>query len=683
MFVLLVTACVSKWAADAAQPEDVIQWDTFDTQLEAAAAMEPLLADVRRIAQEVLPIFIRRHWWDLAKRVIIIGHEQHVDVSYAVRRAVSAVKDEADMLVRSLDPHHGVAQEVSPAFMWAQNNTHIFLTIKYSARWNAPGALEVKNPTLVCEGNKVTFTASSTHSKKLYAYKLNLNTFDALRSSGCKFSAASVGKGYILLQKLRTEGEWPRLLASKVRPGNMHLWVDRQHQLDELYVRKGITNPMEVSPYECVLTQQFWCEPFAKCVENCEKCAEPDRAATQPDGNPEDTRPTGTSTTVETAGAQCIHPPSADSSEIQFTDADARPGYIKGEISVRRGWEDGTGKRFGDIFTSFKLYWGLTETETLQPFPVPLLEGDPRKCDLPASPIPDGAQYIIARAHNVLGESENSCHIKLHDFALPTENAQKVSFQDQDVLAGKITGNLTIVRAQNESSIVQYIVYFGKSKSQKIDGGHAQARNIDVASLLEDEDVVVPFHEERVPLKASHFIVYTSNDSGEPAKGVSARIKDVALPCSTRSDKSCVVAPYMTHIEQTFVLTFRNVKNARKFILYSAEEDCPPNHAYDKPRELLSQIDAPQKKKDEAVITVQRPKNEEHRFFQIYVIAKDLDGESPLCTGVKYVVEEQQAHNDFRGAYSNPYRGSDYGSVFDSRLQMRLDDLKIHDPLAF
>ena len=39
-------------------------------------------------------------------------------------------------------PHS--AFKVAPAFQWAQNDTCIFLNVKFTVRWNAPGALEAR-----------------------------------------------------------------------------------------------------------------------------------------------------------------------------------------------------------------------------------------------------------------------------------------------------------------------------------------------------------------------------------------------------------------------------------------------------------------------------------------------------------------------------------------------------------
>merc|ERR1719288_21253 len=98
-----------------------------------------------------------RQWWGLARDLVTKSHTQQVDLSFAVRKAVRALKDEADELLRTLNPRYGMAQQVSPAFQWAQNDTSVFLTIKYTVRWNAPGALEVTEPSVNMTGNVFKF----------------------------------------------------------------------------------------------------------------------------------------------------------------------------------------------------------------------------------------------------------------------------------------------------------------------------------------------------------------------------------------------------------------------------------------------------------------------------------------------------------------------------------------------
>merc|ERR1719254_10597 len=119
-----------------------------------------------------------RQWWELAKELVAKSHTQKVDLSFGVRKAVRTLKDEADELLRTLNPRYGQAQQVAPAFQWAQNDTCLFLTVKFTVRWNAPGALEVTEPSVTMTNNTFSFTGSGRHSNNKYKYVLSLSLFD-------------------------------------------------------------------------------------------------------------------------------------------------------------------------------------------------------------------------------------------------------------------------------------------------------------------------------------------------------------------------------------------------------------------------------------------------------------------------------------------------------------------------
>merc|ERR1719352_1942475 len=118
-----------------------------------------------------------RQWWSLSRDLVAQSHTQTVDLSVSVRKAVRTLKDEADELLRTLNPKYGLAQQVSPAFQWAQNDTCIFLTVKYTVRWNAPGALEVTEPSVNTSYNVFNFSGLGKHSNNKYKYTLAVGLF--------------------------------------------------------------------------------------------------------------------------------------------------------------------------------------------------------------------------------------------------------------------------------------------------------------------------------------------------------------------------------------------------------------------------------------------------------------------------------------------------------------------------
>merc|ERR1719428_2774901 len=127
---------------------------------------------------KVVEKVVLRQWWALSRDIVAKSHTQQVDLSFVVRKAVRSLKDEADELLRTLNPKYGMAQQVAPAFQWAQNDTCIFLTIKYTVRWNAPGALEVTDASVNMTNNSFSFSGLGKHSNNKYRYFLALSMFD-------------------------------------------------------------------------------------------------------------------------------------------------------------------------------------------------------------------------------------------------------------------------------------------------------------------------------------------------------------------------------------------------------------------------------------------------------------------------------------------------------------------------
>merc|ERR1711959_832484 len=101
-----------------------------------------------------------------------------------------------------------------------QNDTCVFLTVKYTVRWNAPGALEATDIVVDMGGANFNFTGLGKHSNNKYRYTLGLNLFDNIVESASTWSAASVGKLSVTLRK-KWGRKWPRLLSDrKMKIGN-------------------------------------------------------------------------------------------------------------------------------------------------------------------------------------------------------------------------------------------------------------------------------------------------------------------------------------------------------------------------------------------------------------------------------------------------------------------------------
>ena len=71
---------------------------------------------LKSLDSRVMGIAMQRNWWNLARVIVANSHAQQVDLSIPVRKAAQNMKDEADELVRLLNPKYGIPQKVSTWF---------------------------------------------------------------------------------------------------------------------------------------------------------------------------------------------------------------------------------------------------------------------------------------------------------------------------------------------------------------------------------------------------------------------------------------------------------------------------------------------------------------------------------------------------------------------------------------
>nr|BAN65748.1 conserved hypothetical protein [Babesia bovis] len=175
---------------------------------------------------------ISNGWWDLAQRIVLLSHEEGIDLSYIVRQSVQRVQKHSSDLLKLLDRHHNKVDVVNTAFQWAESPYEIFLAVKFSNRWSSPGALVVSNESLDIEGNMLRYVSTGTQSDKPKRYQLILELFDDVVKDETKVSAVSMGRFTITLKKARP-GVWKSLTKSREKLPNQQVWWDMQekHQL--------------------------------------------------------------------------------------------------------------------------------------------------------------------------------------------------------------------------------------------------------------------------------------------------------------------------------------------------------------------------------------------------------------------------------------------------------------------
>ncbi|KAF4676026.1 hypothetical protein FOL47_006826 [Perkinsus chesapeaki] len=110
---------------------------------------------------------------ELLRQEVIAGRGSEVDLR--IRQLSANLHHQADHLVRLLDRDYAMGHyaTVTPAIQWAQNSTHVFMNIKFSHRWNSPGALRVRDPQLSVSPCCFNFSATGELSGVVKRYILS------------------------------------------------------------------------------------------------------------------------------------------------------------------------------------------------------------------------------------------------------------------------------------------------------------------------------------------------------------------------------------------------------------------------------------------------------------------------------------------------------------------------------
>ncbi|CAK9097273.1 unnamed protein product [Durusdinium trenchii] len=481
---------------------------------EARSILGPHLKDMKTLEKEVVELVVMRQWWTLARELVSKSHEQKVDLSFSVRKAVRSLKDEADELLRTLNPNYGMAQQVSPAFQWAQNDTSIFLTIKYTVRWNAPGALEVTDPSVNMTGNVFNFSGLGKHSNNKYKYFLSINLFDNIEAQLSNWNAASVGKLSVTLRK-RWARKWPRLLSDKkTKVSNMHMWMEMQEKLDSsLSGFSSVSN----SPITCAAGGKLYCVATDTCKksENCSQC------------------PGKTEANEEVH--LCAGKPSEKAS-LTFQDADMDEHQLSGEVKIHKARND------FDVDT-YAVFWGKSDTAKLENADgkelllgeVSALGNDLDLMIPQNSPVPEGATHLLVFSRNAYGEYATPGSLLLRDAALPKAKPGGLTFEDEDGGKDLVRGRITISRAADEEKISEYSLHWGRSPTRKT----SQNSFISAVRKEEGKDVSHWLSSQKPPEGATHLLAFSKNDFGEHPSPASFQIVDKTKACISQNEDSC------------------------------------------------------------------------------------------------------------------------------------------------
>jgi|EP00900_Chrysochromulina_parva_P016748 hypothetical protein len=215
------------------------------SMLEAAtaqpAALELLAAPGIEPGEEDVLLSLERGWFESAKRVLALMRERDAPVAAmaSVRASATNIRDQATEIINLMRTGANAEETVvTTAFQWAQRPEFVYLNVKFSSRIDGPvTCLNVDNERIefgnepAGNGTAGTLFFEGTGRQKPKLFRLNLTLHGAILPENSSWSFASVGRMSITIAKA-THETWPRLLLTKVKPKNMHVWHDRQHVAD-------------------------------------------------------------------------------------------------------------------------------------------------------------------------------------------------------------------------------------------------------------------------------------------------------------------------------------------------------------------------------------------------------------------------------------------------------------------
>jgi len=220
---------------------DFAEGDRWGSQLDLLAHLKnSVVAIPGEESLALIRLCVSQSWWTAARELISRMHVQGTlapSLEQEVSKLMGEFKRSADDLAAYADAtYRGQTKgldEVHCAIQWAQNSTAIFLGVKYTARWNSPGAIEVVDVSVNITPCCFVLEGFGHHSSIRKRYMVNLELYQDLLPESSSWSAASVGRLTATLQKAKGSVKWPRLVKGKEKHASKsHIgkWLDMEEK---------------------------------------------------------------------------------------------------------------------------------------------------------------------------------------------------------------------------------------------------------------------------------------------------------------------------------------------------------------------------------------------------------------------------------------------------------------------
>ncbi len=222
---------------------------------------------------------------------------------------------------------------------------------------------------------------------------------------------------------------------------------------------------------------------------------------------------------------------------------DMKYKYVGADVRIEKASSE-------DNIDYYSLYWGKSATQKVdKQIAIAQVKktGSNLTYTIPSGTvIPNGATHILAIAGNKQGEMQYGTAVSLFD-NLPKATAKKLTItSDTDPNWFEISLKLSLQRADDETSIGSYVLYWSANGKDKLaTSANSAAQPIVVfpvrnsackipvtypSTILQISETPTEFYCEVknliIPNNAKYFIVYSRNDVGEMPIGVTAEIND-------------------------------------------------------------------------------------------------------------------------------------------------------------
>eukprot|EP00937_MAST-01D_sp_MAST-1D-sp2_P008147 g8147.t1 len=168
-----------------------------------------------------------RGMWDLAGVLLEVASEAGVNLESDFQMEQSRVNSRVSKLKAQLKRPARHGRPIMPTTKWAQSATDIHLWVKFAHKLDTPAMTDIKAGAARFGPTTLSFNASNAQ-KRFTLDMLLLREIDPDASTGCTMGSA--GTCTFVLRKKVVNATWPRLLKSRDKPKNMHVWFSMKEQ---------------------------------------------------------------------------------------------------------------------------------------------------------------------------------------------------------------------------------------------------------------------------------------------------------------------------------------------------------------------------------------------------------------------------------------------------------------------